>query len=104
MKKLSNYISILLLSLCFCPALIAAEARPVPAPSQAPPNHFTASWGERLKQGGPAAVVQIGLSVFGAAFVFERLFRLRRKNLAPERLADEARKLWRDGNFEQLEK
>jgi biopolymer transport protein ExbB len=49
-------------------------------------------------------VVQIGLSVFGAAFVFERFARLRRKHLVPDGLADEARRLWREGKFAELEK
>ena len=86
-------------------AILSAEAQtnstPAPAPS---PSRFATSWGDRLKHGGPAAIVQIGLSVFGAGFVFERLFRLRRKNLAPDGLADEARKLWREGKFDELEK
>lgn len=67
-------------------------------------SHLTTSWGDRLKQGGPAAVVQIGLSVFGAGFIFERLARLRRKHLVPDGLAAEARRLWREGKFEELEK
>jgi len=84
--------------------IMAAESA---AKATAPPAtgaHFATSWGDRLKQGGPAAIVQIGLSVFGAGFVFERLFRLRRKNIAPDGLADEARKLWREGKFDELEK
>lgn len=89
-----------LLLLLLCGTLAAAEA----APASAGQSHFSASWSERLKQGGPAAVVQIGLSVFGAGFVFERLARLRRKYLVPDGLADEARKLWRDGKFAELEK
>lgn len=71
----------------------------------APParTQFASSWGERLRHGGPAALVQIGLSVFGAGFVFERLFRLRRKNFSPDGLANQARKLWREGKFDELE-
>lgn len=72
----------------------------------APPvkTQFSSSWGERLKHGGPAALVQIGLSVFGAGFVFERFFRLRRKYFTPDGLADEARNLWRAGKFDELER
>ena len=76
------------------------DANPEPAREHAT---FAASWGDRLKQGGPAAVVQIGLSIFGAGFIFERFARLRRKHLVPAGLADEARRLWREGRFEELE-
>jgi len=61
------------------------------------------SWGEKLKQGGTTAWVQIGLSVFGAGFVFERLFRLRRIYLVPPGLSARAQQLWAAGNFEELE-
>jgi biopolymer transport protein ExbB len=74
------------------------------AASAAGTSHFATSWGDRLKHGGPAAVVQIALSVFGAGFIFERLARLRRKYLVPEGLADQARALWREGKFVELEK
>ena len=83
--------------------LAEAQTNSAPAPA-ASSSRFATSWGDRLKHGGPAALVQIGLSVFGAGFVFERLFRLRRKNVAPDGLADEARKLWREGKFDELEK
>lgn len=94
----------LLLILFASGKLLAAEpvsTSPAASPGQ---SRFTASWGERLKQGGPAAIVQIALSVFGAGFIFERLARLRRKHLVPDGLADEARKLWREGRFAELEK
>ena len=54
---------------------------------------FASSWGDRLRHGGVAAVVQIGLSIFGAGFVFERFARLRRRHLIPDGLADKARDL-----------
>lgn len=66
--------------------------------------HHSTSWGEKLKQGGNTALVQIGLSIFGAGFVFERLFRLRRRNLVPVGLSDRARNLWAKGDFDSLEK
>jgi biopolymer transport protein ExbB len=62
------------------------------------------SWGEKLRQGGTTAWVQIGMSVFGAGFVFERLFRLRRKYVVPQGLIVRARQLWQAGNFDELEK
>ena len=65
---------------------------------------YTSGWGQKLKQGGNTALVQIGLSIFGAGFVFERMFRLRRKHIIPEGLSDRARGLWKAGKFEELEK
>lgn len=65
---------------------------------------YTTGWGQKLKEGGTTALVQIGLSIFGAGFIFERLFRLRRKYIIPEGLADEARNLWNAGRFVELEK
>jgi biopolymer transport protein ExbB len=81
----------------------AQTASPPAAASPAPIVHVS-SWGERLKQGGPVAVVQLVLSIFGAGFVFERFFRLRRKYLVPAGLTDKARELWREGKFDDLEK
>jgi biopolymer transport protein ExbB len=76
------------------------------APPKASPTKTIriGAWGEKLKQGGNTAWVQIGMSVFGAGFVFERVFRLRRKNIVPLGLAAHARKLWDAGEFEELEK
>jgi biopolymer transport protein ExbB len=65
---------------------------------------YTSGWGQKLKEGGNTALVQIALSIFGAGFIFERFFRLRRKYLVPEGLADRARELWRQGKFDELEK
>jgi biopolymer transport protein ExbB len=79
----------------------------VTVPAATPPARKTIrimSWGEKLRQGGNTAIVQLGLSVFGAGFVFERLFRLRRKYLVPQGLSARARRLWAAGNFEELEK
>jgi biopolymer transport protein ExbB len=64
----------------------------------------TMSWGDKLKEAGVVGVVQLGMSAFGAIFIFERLFGLRRKNLVPEGLTARAKKLWQDGKFEDLEK
>jgi biopolymer transport protein ExbB len=103
MNHLLKFGGSLLLLLCLSSSLAAAEPladKPAVSPGHSP---MASSWGERLKQGGPAAVVQIGLSIFGAGFVFERIGRLRRKNLVPDGLADDARKLWRAGKFDELE-
>jgi biopolymer transport protein ExbB len=89
---------------CYAWLLLLALATSTQAATAANPNPspLAVSWGERLKQGGPAAVAQVGLSIFGAAFIFERLVRLRRKTLVPEGCADEARRLWGEGKFDEL--
>ena len=91
-----------LLLLFVCGKLFAADAQPAAAASAK--SIAMPSWGEKLKQGGTTAWVQIGMSVFGAGFVFERLFRLRRKFLVPSGLTARARQLWQDGKFAELEK
>jgi len=48
--------------------------------------------------------VLLGLSIFGAGFIFERLFRLRRRYVVPDGLARRARMLWNEGKFSELEK
>jgi biopolymer transport protein ExbB len=68
------------------------------------PKGLTTGWGERLKHGGMTGLVQLGLSIFGAGFVFERLFRLRRKFILSDGLATRAKQLWREGKFDELEK
>jgi len=101
MKHLRIFIAGMLLLFGLSSRAFADDAAPAPAQTHLP---LATSWGDRLKHGGPASVVQIALSVFGAGFIFERLARLRRKNIAPDGLADEARKLWRAGKFDELEK
>jgi len=83
-------------------ALAGAQTNTPPA--VAPATHQTPAWGERIKQGGMTGLVQIGMSIFGAGFVFERLFHLRRKYILPDGLAARAKQLWRDGKFDELEK
>jgi biopolymer transport protein ExbB len=80
------------------------------AQSPTPPDHPRAGslqratvLGERLKQGGNTALVQLALSIFGAGFVFQQLFRLRRKYIVPEGLSARARELWQAGKFTELE-
>lgn len=102
MNHILKCVGTLLVMLCCTSALLAAD--PAPAPPHATGKNFTSSWGDRLKQGGPAAIVQIALSIFGAGFIFERIVHLRRKNLAPVGLADKARKLWGEGRFDEVEK
>lgn len=85
-------------------AVISADAQSTNPPAAAPAVRHSIAWGERLKQGGTTALVQLGLSIFGAGFVFERLFRLRRKFIAPDGLAARARGLWTAGKFDELER
>jgi biopolymer transport protein ExbB len=68
-----------------------------------PGQYAVGGWGKKLKQGGTTAIIQILVSVFGAGFIFERFSRCRRKNIAPEDLADRARELWAAGKFKELE-
>jgi biopolymer transport protein ExbB len=71
---------------------------------EAPRTVHALKWGDKLKDAGATGMVQLALSVFGAGFVFERLFRLRQKYLAPRGLAEHARRLWDEGRFDELEK
>lgn len=64
----------------------------------------TMSWGDKLKEAGPVGLVQLGMSAFGAIFIFERLFGLRRKHLVPPGLTARTRKLWQEGDFDALER
>ena len=88
-------------------AVLNAASNAAPAAgvsTNAPHVAYTSSWGQKLKEGGTTALVQIAFSVFGAGFVFERLFRLRRRYIIPAGLADEARAMWKAGRFDELER
>lgn len=61
-------------------------------------------WANKFQEGGLTAKVQLALSIFGGCFVFERLFRLRRRYVVPNGLSRKARELWQTGQFEALEK
>lgn len=105
MKRINQFLCIVALMLAA--GISSAQQTNPPATLAAPqatPPLLTSSWGERLKHGGMTGVVQLGLSIFGAGFVFERLFRLRRKFILPDGLATRAKQLWRDGKFDELEK
>lgn len=87
----------------FDPASAATNEAAEPTGAEAPRVVTMPSWGEKLKAAGATGMVQMGLSVFGASFIFERLFRLRRKHIAPQGLSMKARELWSAGKFEELE-
>lgn len=84
------------------PPISAAAARSQAAQKEVG-EQFSRGWGKKLQAGGPTAVVQLLVSMFGAIFVFERLFNLRRNKIIPTGLGAKARQLWADGQFEQLE-
>jgi len=103
------------------PSAAASDNRAVPAapqPAAAPTSptakaaavsgHEHASggniWLDRFHQSGTTGIVQLLLSVFGAGFIIERFARLRRSKIAPRGLAEHAKKLWREGKFEELER
>ncbi|MFA6287832.1 MAG: MotA/TolQ/ExbB proton channel family protein [Opitutaceae bacterium] len=93
------------------PAAVAPPAKPS-APAAAAvtadaPSHAASGgniWVDRFHQSGTTGIVQLLLSVFGAAFILERFARLRRSSIAPRGLAEHAKKLWREGKFEELER
>jgi len=85
------------------PAGTVAPAAAASSPADSPKLVEMPSWGEKLKEAGATGMVQIGMSVFGAGFIFERLFRLRRKYIAPQGLSRQARELWAAGKFDELE-
>ena len=85
------------------PAPAAETAKPAAAAPAAHPNAFSGGLFAKIRQGGPTAMVQLALSIFGAAFAFERFVNLRRPNVAPRGLATRAREMWNNGEFDELE-
>lgn len=84
--------------------LTARAATNEPAARSETPKVARMSWGDKLRDAGVVGVAQFALSAFGAIFIFERFFGLRRKHLIPPDLSARARQLWRESKFEQLEK
>ena len=66
-------------------------------------SRFSSGWGQKLKEGGTTALVQVAVSIFGAMFVFERFGNLRRNKIIPVGLGKKARELWQAGDFAALE-
>jgi biopolymer transport protein ExbB len=81
------------------PCLLAFFCLLLPALPAAAQDFNLAS---ELIHGGAGVFVIGGLSVLMLAVCFERLSNLRARKLAPQDLADEARTLWREGQFDQL--
>ncbi len=97
----------------FATALHAAPAKDPKAPpnaTNAPPAAAREAAEARtgkppldlLREGGTTALVQILLSVFGAGFALERFALLRRRFIAPAGLAADARRMWKEGRFDDL--
>ncbi len=55
-----------------------------------------------LAQGGITVVFLLILSVAGLSFFLDRVFRLRRNAIVPADIAEQARTLWKAGQFEKL--
>ncbi len=85
-------------------APISAAAARSEREQKAVGQRFSSGWGQKLREGGTTALIQIAVSIFGASFVFERLFNLRRDKIAPRGLAQKASELWKAGKFAELEK
>lgn len=66
-------------------------------------HRFSRGWWDKLQEGGATALVQVAVSIFGAMFIFERFFNLRRQKIIPRGLGRKARELWSAGNFAALE-
>ncbi|MFW6119126.1 MAG: MotA/TolQ/ExbB proton channel family protein [Planctomycetota bacterium] len=58
----------------------------------------------KLRQGGLTMVFLFLASVAGVGFTIERLVNLRTKAVVPQGLAEEAHRLWQNGEFEQIKK
>ncbi len=92
-------------SVAATPPSAAADAPPqaAEAASSEQPKTVAEGWFAKLRQGGNTAKVQLALSIFGAAFAFERFFHLRRRFVAPRGLSVRARALWKEGKFDELD-
>ncbi|HEX8373320.1 MAG TPA: MotA/TolQ/ExbB proton channel family protein [Chthoniobacterales bacterium] len=85
------------------PAKAAPAAKPAKAESFGHPSSGNV-WVDRFNQSGTTGIVQLLLSVFGAGFVLERLARLRRSTIAPKGLTERAKKLWKEGKYDEIER
>jgi len=80
----------------------AAQDMPPNGSTPPPAASVANAWSEKLAQGGTTVIFQVLLSIFGGAYAIERAFRLRRKTIAPEGLAQRANSLWQSGQFREL--
>lgn len=56
----------------------------------------------RLEATGKTGLFQLLISIVSLSFALERMFNLRAKNIVPDGLADQARRLWGVGAFAEL--
>jgi biopolymer transport protein ExbB len=66
---------------------------------------FETAWKEVVKQhkaGGTTNYFIEFLSIVSLAIVIERCVRLRRRTVAPAGMADEARRLWKEGKYDEV--
>lgn len=61
------------------------------------------NFSEQIAEGGAAIIVIIGLSILALAVTIERGVHFRKKYIVPEGLLEQARSLWRTGEFVQLQ-
>ncbi len=85
----------------------APAERPEPAEGELAPEEER-TMGEafllKLREGGLTMVFLFLVSVAGVGYAIERAVNLRLSAIAPEGLAEEANKLWRMGEFEEIER
>lgn len=86
--------------------VVTEESQPAPPPLPAPQFEEevvgSVSLVERLAQGGNTMWALLGLSVIAGTFALERTVKLKRKAVAPEGLATQAKTLWADGKDDEL--
>ncbi len=86
------------------PTAVSAAAARSERAQKAVGKNFASGWGNKLREGGTTALIQLAVSIFGATFAFERFINLRRTRIVPRGLSRRARELWAAGDFEALEK
>jgi biopolymer transport protein ExbB len=70
------------------------------------PFSVAAAWEtlkNRFEAGGGTMWAILLASTIGLASLLERVFRLRRRLFVPDRLANEANRLWKEGKFDEVE-
>jgi len=105
---------ILTFALCAISLPLAAQEAVKPAaPASATPSEVKAPAGENhsggglwsiIRTAGTTGMIQIGLSIFGAAIALERFAHLQRKYVVPAGVSATARELWKKGDYAALEK
>jgi biopolymer transport protein ExbB len=104
--KLVSLVYAVVLGVCLSVAVQAQEA-PATVASGADESltvdRVVREMKRQYKAGGATMHFITALSLLGAAFVLERLFRLQRRSVAPAGLSEQAQQLWQAGNLGGLE-